>query len=65
MFKKTYKIFGLDCASCASMIEINLEDAGIKANCSYQKQTLEVEIKDKDEEKNVMDIVKKSGYNIK
>ena len=38
-----YKIKGFDCASCASLLEMDLEDAGIKAKCSYSKETLEIE----------------------
>ena len=59
---KKYKIVGMDCASCASLIEMDLEDAGIKASCSYPKETLEVE---GDHDKNkVIEIIKKSGYSI-
>lgn len=65
MIKKTYKINGMDCASCASLIELDFEDAGVKASCSYPKETLEVEYDEKifNEEK-VKAIVIKSGYNI-
>lgn len=41
--KKTYKITGMDCPSCAALLELDLEDAGIVAKCSYQKSVLEVE----------------------
>lgn len=57
-----YKIKGFDCASCASLLEMDMEDAGIKASCSYQKETLEVE-GDHDSKK-IMEIVKKSGYTV-
>ncbi len=60
---KSYKIDGMHCASCASMIELDLEDAGIKSKCSYANSTLEVE--GEDNEKKVIEIVKKSGYSIK
>lgn len=59
---KTYKISGMDCASCASLIEMDLEDAGIKATCSYPKETLEVE--GTHDQKKVIGIVKKSGYSV-
>lgn len=59
---KTYKIKGFDCASCATLLEMDLEDAGIKAKCNYPKETLEV-TGDHDSEK-LKEIVKKSGYNI-
>lgn len=57
-----YKIKGFDCASCASMLEMDLEDAGIKAKCSYQKETLEIE--NEQDKKKIEDIVKKAGYKI-
>ena len=60
--KKVYKIKGFDCASCASLLELDLEDAGIKAKCSYPKETLEVE--GELDSKKVIDIVTKSGYSI-
>jgi copper chaperone CopZ len=58
-----YKITGLDCASCASLIEMDLEDAGIKASCSYAKETLEVE--GSVDKNKLVEIVRKSGYSIK
>lgn len=60
--KKVYKIKGFDCASCASLLELDLEDVGIKASCSYPKETLEVE--GSHDEKKVIEIVNKSGYSI-
>lgn len=60
--KKSYKVEGMDCASCATMIELDLEDAGIKAACSYAKGVLEVE--GTHDPKKVVEIVKKSGYSI-
>ena len=59
---KTYKIKGMHCASCASMIELDLEDAGISAKCSYQKETLEVD--GSVDSKKIIEVVKKSGYSI-
>ena len=61
--KKNYKIVGMHCSSCASMLELDLEDAGIKARCSYANETLEVE--DSSNSKKVIEIVKKSGYSVK
>lgn len=61
--KKTYKIGGMDCASCASLIELDLEDAGITAACSYPKE--ELEITGDHDTKKVIEIVKKAGYSIK
>jgi len=60
--KKVYKIEGMDCASCASLIEMDLEDVGIKASCSYPKETLEVE--GVHDIKKIEEVVKKSGYNL-
>ena len=60
--KTIYKIKGFDCASCASLLELDFEDAGIKAKCSYPKGTLEIE--GPHDEKKVLEIVKKSGYSI-
>lgn len=57
-----YKIKGMHCASCASIIQMNLEDAGYDCKCSYAKESLE--IKNKHDKKKVVDIVKKSGYTI-
>lgn len=63
MAKKTYKIKNMTCASCASIIELELEDAGIAAKCSYAKQTLEVEEENLDEKK-VRNAVKSAGYEL-
>ena len=62
--KKTYKISNLDCPSCAGLLEIDLEEAGIKAKCSYKKNSLEVEFDDKLNESEVFSLVIKSGYQI-
>jgi copper chaperone CopZ len=61
--QKKYKISGMDCASCASLIELDLEDAGISAVCSYQKE--ELEVKGEHNPEKVIEIVKKAGYSIK
>jgi copper chaperone CopZ len=60
--KKTYKIKGMNCASCASLIEMDLEDAGINCRCSYAKEILEVE--GNHDKKKVIEIVSKAGYSI-
>ena len=65
MTKKTFTIVGMHCTSCALMIESDLEDAGVKAICSYAKQTLEVEFDEKKiREQAVRDVVVKAGYQI-
>jgi copper chaperone CopZ len=63
MIKKTYKVDGMHCTSCAMVIESDLEDAGVKAKCSYAKQTLEVEFDEKKiSEKNIAEVMKNAGY---
>lgn len=59
---KIYKIKGFDCASCAALLEMDLEDAGIKAKCSYPKESVEVE--GPHDSKKLIEIVEKSGYSI-
>lgn len=60
--KKIFKITGMNCDSCAKMIELDLEDAGIKGSCSYAKQTLEVD--SETDPKKVKQIIEKSGYSV-
>ncbi|KKR89362.1 MAG: hypothetical protein UU39_C0040G0003 [Candidatus Woesebacteria bacterium GW2011_GWD1_41_12] len=60
---KTYKVEGMHCASCAAMIELDLEDIGVKAKCSYAKGTLDVE--GEHDSKKIVEVVNKSGYSIK
>jgi copper chaperone CopZ len=65
MIKKTYQVQGMDCESCAMMIEGELQEAGVKAHCSYPKQTLEVEFDEKNiDEKKITSVVASSGYSI-
>ena len=64
LIKKTYKIDGMDCSSCAMVIESDLEDAGIKAKCDFATSELKVELKDKTNHEKVKEIVKNSGYKI-
>lgn len=65
MTKKTYKVQGLHCTSCPLVIEGDLEDAGIKASCSYAKSTLEVEFDERKlDEAAILKIVKGSGYDL-
>ncbi len=65
MTKKSYKVEGMHCGSCASVIELDLEDTGVKASCSYAKQTLEVEFDEKAVgEDTIKNVVKKSGYTL-
>lgn len=62
MTKKVYKIKGMDCASCASLLEMDLEDVGIKAKCSYPRETLEI-AKEHNFGK-LKEVVEKSGFAI-
>lgn len=52
----------MDCASCAKMIELDLEDAGISARCTFAKQTLEVA--DPENLDKIKAVVKNSGYKL-
>jgi copper chaperone CopZ len=57
-----YKIKGMDCPSCATMLEVDLEEVGIKCKCSYQKE--EIEVEEGHDKAKVIEIVSKSGYSI-
>lgn len=64
MTKKTYKLKNIDCPSCATLIEMELEDLGVKASCSYAKQVLNVEFDErKVKEEEIKDKI--SNYFIK
>jgi copper chaperone CopZ len=62
--KKVYKVTGMHCASCAMVIESDLEDVGIKASCSYAKQTIEISESEIQKEAYIKEVVKKAGYTI-
>ena len=65
MVKKKYTVKGMHCTACVLMIESDLEDAGVKAKCSFIKEVLEVEFdENKIKEKKVIEVVKTSGYNL-
>lgn len=65
MTKKTYKVTGMDCTSCAMIIEGDLEDAGVKARCNYVKETLEVEYdEDRMSEEKIASVVSQAGYSM-
>jgi len=64
MKKLKLKIEGMHCTSCATNIDFDLEDLGVKnAKTSYAKQETEVEF---DEEKikpqKIIEQIKKTGY---
>jgi copper chaperone CopZ len=55
----------MHCTSCAMVIESDLEDAGVKATCSYAKQTLEAEFDEKmTSVEAIRATVKKAGYTL-
>ena len=65
--KKIFKISGMHCASCASIIDLDLEDLkGIKsAKTNYAKSELSVEYDEKlVSEKEIVESIKKSGYSV-
>lgn len=65
MIKKTYKISGMDCDSCAKMVELDLEDIGVVASCNYADESLDVEFDEsKIEEGKIEEVVKQSGYSL-
>jgi Zn2+/Cd2+-exporting ATPase len=61
---KIYKISGMDCPSCAMLIESELEDAGVKAKVSYARQTLEVEGSENASANQITKIVSSLGYKL-
>lgn len=62
---KVYKIEGMHCASCAMLIEGELEDRGISGKCSFAKQTVEVSgSSDKNIDKKVKEAVEGAGYSL-
>jgi copper chaperone CopZ len=62
---KAYKIAGMHCASCAMLIEGELEDRGITGRCSFAKQTLEIDTEDADAVDMVVEeAVTAAGYRI-
>ncbi len=62
--KNTYKIEGMDCEACAKMIELDLEDAGIIAKCSFAEKTLKVENNDPKLEEKIRQVLESQGYKI-
>lgn len=53
----------MNCASCATLIELEFEDIGIKAKCNYASKTLEIHNEEIDDKK-VEEVVKKAGYEL-
>lgn len=68
MVKKVFKIVDMDCVACAITIDGDLEDQeGVKeAKTNYVKAQTEVAFDPaKISEKEILDIIKKSGYTAK
>lgn len=66
MVKKTFKIEGMHCTSCALLIDEELEEIkGVKrAKTSYAKQTTEVECDEREvTEAAILTTIVKVGYN--
>lgn len=63
MAKKIYNIEGMHCASCATLVELELEEKGINCSCSFTKQTLEIE-QDIDKDTELKSVVEKLGYKL-
>lgn len=65
MTKKKYTVTNMHCASCATMIELDLEDNNISSKCSFVDQTLEVEFNENESDEGFIEqIVQKSGYGL-
>ena len=65
--KKIFKISGMHCASCATIIDLDLEDLkGIEsAKTNYAKSELSVEYDEElVSEKEIVESIKKSGYSV-
>lgn len=61
--KKIYKIKGMHCASCALLIEGELEDIGVAARVSYARGELQAEYDPKKvDEAAIRKVVEKAGY---
>ncbi|MCL5970004.1 MAG: cation transporter [Patescibacteria group bacterium] len=66
MIKQTFKIEGMHCSSCVLNIDFDLEDLeGVKScKTNYAKQQTEVEFdEDKIKPQQILDQIKKAGYN--
>jgi copper chaperone CopZ len=65
MIRKKYTVSNMHCASCATMIECDLEDNNVISTCSFADQTLEVEFDEKAiDETKIKEIVMAGGYEI-
>jgi uncharacterized protein len=63
--KKSFKVKGMHCNSCSSLIENTLEDNGVKGSVSYSKEKAEIDFNpDKISEEKIKNIVKNLGYEL-
>lgn len=63
--KKIFKISGMDCPSCAMVLEGEFEDKGMIASCSYAKEQIEVEFDPNEISlEEIHKTVQKAGYNV-
>ena len=60
--KKTYKIQGMHCKSCAKTIEMELEEKSDSINVDFNNKLLEIETDLSDKE--IKSIINKLGYKI-
>jgi len=65
VIKKTIKLKGLHCTSCALLIEGELEDIGVKAVCNWAKGTVDVEFDpDRINDTHIKEAVERAGYSV-
>jgi sulfite exporter TauE/SafE/copper chaperone CopZ len=63
--KKTYKIKGMTCNSCAMLIEKSLKNKVNSAHASFSKEEVEVDFnEDKVSEKEIIKAIEKAGYEV-
>jgi len=63
MVKKTFKIKGMHCNSCSSLIEDSLKTRVNSIKASYSKGTVEIDFDEsKITEKEIQDIINAKGY---
>jgi len=66
MEKKIFKIKGMHCASCASVIEraVKKIEGVSDANVNYASEKLFVDYHHEIDDKNITDVIKKTGYDV-
>ncbi len=65
MTTKTLTVDGMHCASCAMLIEGELEDIGAQARCSWTAQKVEVSYDPaKLTDKDIRAAIKRAGYRV-